>query len=202
MSPNLDAYDRIRARIEAEGFTPELETRIALFLSASKAVNMPFLSMAEAAPATTPAWQALNSQLFREGEAMTLLARTTRWSYDPLVYLQSNLLLSPLYAEAARTGFRGFPMRDGEAGLEAMALGHALLATVRLSPIIPPDRVAEAFPLALLRIEQENGRLIQTQIRLLKDGYTSVPVSEREEIISGKIAMVEELFEKFLVSLE
>ena len=77
-----------------------------------------------------------------------------------------------------------------------------LLATVRFSPIIPPDRVAEAFPLALLRIEQENGRLIQTQIRLLKDGYTSVPVSEREEIISSKIAMVEELFEKFLASLE
>jgi len=216
---HLEQYDRIRARIASEGLTPGMETRIAIFACASKAVNLPFLSMAAgpsmlmgmpgsgpdaagAASAAAIAWQALNSQLFRESEALTLLVRVTRWAPDPVIYMQSMGLVAPLYSECARVGLRGWPQQGDVIGIEALALGHALLATVRLSPILPAGAASETpFAVALLRIEQENGRLLQTQIRLLKDGFAGTPMDQREDIIAQKVAIVEGAFSRFLDSL-
>ncbi|MBP7001786.1 hypothetical protein [Amaricoccus sp.] len=221
---HLDQYDRIRARIAAEGLTPAIETQIALFVCATKAINLPFLALAGAAvppaaawpamfggggDANGPAgvvWQYLNSQLFRESEAVTLLCRITRWSPDPLVYMRSAQLVAPLSAEAARSGFSraGVSGRAGGGetlGIEALAFGYALLATVRLAPALPAEDAAAPFAVALARIEQENGRLLQTQIRLLKDGYAQIPQEEREAIIAAKIELVSGVFDRFLDAL-
>lgn len=200
--PHLEQYDRIRARVAAEGFTPDLQTRITLFVCASKAVNMPFLAMASAAPANTLLWQATNSQLFRESEAMALLMRVTRWALGPQAYMASAQLAAPLYAEAARAGFTGWPMTAERAGLDAMAFGHALLATIRLTPILPQTNMALApYAVALMRIEQENGRLLQTQIRMLKDGFADISEERRETAIARKAEVVEAAFDTFLSSL-
>lgn len=212
---HLEQYDRIRARIAAEGLTPEIETRVAIFVCASKAVNLPFLALAGAgmptlwpgaaagagANAAGLVWQHLNTQLFRESEALTLLCRVTRWSSDPVVYAGSAPLVAPLYAECAFVGFTTRPRAGQTLGADALALGHALLATVRLTPILPAEEAQNPFAVALSRIEQENGRLLQTQIRLLKDGYPSVPPSEHEAIIAATVALVERAFDKFLDSL-
>ncbi|WP_116135011.1 hypothetical protein [Tropicimonas sp. IMCC34043] len=198
----LEDYDRIRASIQKDGFTPTLETRISLFLTACKAVNLPFLSLSSFAPAGGPLWQASHSQLFRESEAMALLMRVTHWSMLPLVYVQSAGLTAPIYAECLDTGFTGWPASSDSLGIEAMALGHALLATVRLTPIVPAGQLAtHPYAVALMRIEQENGRLLQTQIRRLKDGYAAVPIETREEIIARKTDVVKAAFGRFLQSL-
>jgi hypothetical protein len=199
----LEEYDRIRAGIAANGLTPQTETRIALFLCGCKAVNLPFLSAAALAPATSPAWQALNTQLFRESEALALLIRVTRWAADPLLLAQNAQLTAPLYAAFAWAGLTsGSDMRRDGLGLEALALGHALLACIRLAPILPAGPVSQSpFAVALLGIEQENGRLLQTQIRLLKDGYADTPVDERETVIGRKSALVEGVFQRFLATL-
>jgi hypothetical protein len=199
---HLAAFDRVRARIAAEGFTPDMQTRIALFLCATKAVNLPFLTLAAAGPAQGLVWQALTSQLFREAEALTLLLRVTQWSLDPAVYAESLQMTAPLYAESARSGFTGWPPPAEGVGLEALALGHALLATVRLAPVVPAGEAAlSPFAVALLRIEQENGRLLQTQIRLLKDGYAAIPLADRENAIGAKAAAVDAAFARFLDAL-
>ncbi|MGF1658847.1 MAG: hypothetical protein ACFCUS_05420 [Rubrimonas sp.] len=197
----LETYDRIRARIEAEGFTPATQTRIALFLAASKAVNLPALTLAAAGPARNPAWLALSSQLFRETEALGVLARITEWSPDPFVWAEAQGLAAPLWAAAAEAGFRGFGMGHAGLGLDAMALGHALLARIRLAPIIPESAAQTPFAVALLRIEQENGRLMQTQIRLLKDGYQALPLASRENAVAAKSALVDAAFGRFLDAL-
>jgi hypothetical protein len=133
---------------------------------------------------------------------MTLLFRVTRWTPDPFVYLEAAQLAAPLYAECARVGFAGWPMSGEGQGLEAMALGHALLATVRLTPILPETDAAQTpFAVALLRIEQENGRLLQTQIRLLKDGFGKTSPQDRETAIARKAKLVEAAFARFLTSL-
>lgn len=192
MKPEL--YDAARARIEASGFTPEIQTRIALFLGAAKACNLPWLALAGSGPADNLAWQAMTSQLFRETEAMTLLARVTQWAPDPMLYWGNAQLTAPLIVQE--------PVGFDRVAFEALALGHALLATVRLLPLLPTDeRALEPFPMALARIEQENGRLVQTQIRLIKDGFPEVPVSEREEVLDRRASLVRDVFERFLVSL-
>jgi hypothetical protein len=210
---HLEQYDRIRARIADQGLTADTETRIALLLGAAKAVNLPFLIGSEmtfgpsvgwsglggTAPATGMVHQFLHTQLFRESEALTLLGRVTRWSLDPFVYAGVAQALAPLQAESARLLFGRLPASGDGGGLEALALGHALLATIRLAPILPQDAVAASpFAIALMRIEQENGRLLQTQIRLLKDGQAGVPLEDREAMIASKSALVEGVFDAFL----
>lgn len=196
----LDAYDRARACIAAEGFTPAIQTRIAVFLAAAKAVNLPTLALATAGPAQGLAWQALTGQLFREAEALTVLLRVTQWSPDPMVWAEAQTLAAPLWAAGVKAGFAGFGALDG-LGLSAMAFGHALLARIRLAPIIPESEALTPFAVALLRIEQENGRLMQTQIRLLKDGYTGIPVNEREAAVAAQAAVVDAAFARLLDAL-
>ena len=197
----LELYDRARAQIAVAGFTPGVQTRIAAFVFAAKAVNMPFLTLAMAGPAHSLAWQALASQAFRETEAMTLLARVTRWSPDPRDAAGAAATAAPLWAEAARAGFAGFPASAEGVSLDALAFGHALLARVRLAPIIPETAAAHPFAFALLRIEQENGRLLQTQIRLLKDGFAATPVAVREDAVAARAAVVDAAFAHLLESL-
>jgi hypothetical protein len=198
----LDLYDRVRARIEAEGFAPAVQTRVGAFVAAAKAANLPFLSLAMAGPAQSLAWQALASQCFRETEALTLLLRVTRWSFDPRDAAEAATLAAPLWAEAARCGFSGFPVSAETVSLDALAFGHALLARVRLAPIIPERAAMHPFAVALLRIEQENGRLLQTQIRLLKDGYAAVPVAAREDAVAAKAALVDDALARLLTALD
>ena len=56
----------------------------------------------------------------------------------------------------------------------------------------------DPFVAALRRIEQESGRMIQAQIRLLKDGDCSLPLDQRERIIEEKQLAVDEAFRCFL----
>ena len=213
---HLDQYDRIRARITAEGLTPEIQTRLALFVCASKAANLPGLALAGMMGAPNPwlaawpgigaaptggaaiAWQFLNTQFFRESEALALLARVTHWSPDPTIYATTAPLLAPLYAEWARADAAAPGARPG---IGALALGYAMLATIRLTPIFPTELAQDPFVVALARIEQENGRLLQTQIRLLKDGHAEIPLTERENIIAAKLRAVEAAFDHFLDTL-
>ena len=66
-----------------------------------------------------------------------------------------------------------------------------------------PDNANEMEPFvaALRRIEQESGRMIQAQIRLLKDGASPLPLDEREQIIEAKQEAVDEAFGRFLAWL-
>lgn len=192
----LERYDRIRARIAAEGLTPATQTRIALYLGAVKAAGLPFLFGATMLPAATPQWQAMNEQLFRESEALALLARITNWAFDPWICAQITSVIAPLQAETLRASISGDPT-----GLDSLALGHARLATVRLAAILPEEHMPEPFAMALLRIEQENGRLLQTQIRLLKDGLEQVPQDRREEAIAAATRLTREVHRHFLDTL-
>ncbi|MGV6872253.1 hypothetical protein ACUSIJ_06105 [Pseudochelatococcus sp. B33] len=192
----LERYDRIRAHIAAEGFTPATQTRIALYLGAVKAAGLPFLVGATALPAETLQWQAMNEQFFRESEALALLARVTNWEFDPWIYAQIAAVVTPLQAETLRASMAGDPT-----GLDSLALGHARLATVRLAPIVPQELMLEPFAMALLRIEQENGRLLQTQIRLLKDGLERIPRERREEAVAVATRLTREVHRHFLDTL-
>ena len=63
------------------------------------------------------------------------------------------------------------------------------------------DSEMDPFVAALRRIEQESGRMIQAQIRLLKDADSPLPLDERERIIEAKQLEVDEAFRRFLAWL-
>ena len=194
-----EVYDRVRARIAASGFDGDTQTRIALFLGTVKSLNAALLAAAELLPPNSAAYPFMHGQYFRESEFASLLFRVTRWSQNPLLYWQATALVTPLWNEWWRIQGAVGTVLDQHAAYRGLAFGHALLARLRLAPVIPAE-VDELNPFvaALRRIEQENGRMIQAQIRLLKEMPVAIPLPERERLVEEEQNIVDAVFEHFL----
>jgi hypothetical protein len=192
-------YDDARATIAARGFGTDMQTRISLFLIAAKSVNAAILGAVELQPRVTIAYPSVHGQYCREVEFAALLGRVTRWSSNWATYAEGAKLTAPLWNQWWQIQLPLGPTLDPRAAYSALALGHALLARVRTAPLIP-DRADEMDPFvaALRRIEQESGRMIQAQIRLLKDGASPVPLDERGQILQDKQDAVDDAFRRFL----
>lgn len=192
-------YDEARDRIAAAGFTPGIQSKISLVLGAAKSGNLLFQSQVQWRPGLGVVQQFFISQAAREFEALTLLARTTRWSPDGTLLLGALRIVAPLMNAWGKVmGIPG-PFLDRAIFYRGISLGHAQLARIRLAPILPDNVDALApFAMALQRIEQENGRMLQTQIRLLKNIGTELPLEARETLIEQDQEMVDGVFNEFL----
>ena len=199
MSLTAQQYDKARAVLAARGFDSDMQTRISLFLGAAKSVNATILGAVEVQPKITIAYPFVHGQYFREVEFAALLGRVTRWSSNWTTYAQGTRLASSLWDQWWQIQLPLGPALDARAAYAALALGHALLARVRTAPLIP-DHADETQPFvaALRRIEQESGRMIQAQIRLLKDGASPLSLDERERLIADKQEAVDKAFGRFL----
>jgi hypothetical protein len=195
-------FDRARAAITASGFDSDTQTRIALFVGTVKSMNALLLCGAELLPATSAAYPFMHGQLYRESELTSLLMRVTQWSSNPVVYWQGAALAAPLWREWWRIQGPLGTIIDRDAAYRGVAFGHALLARVRLAPLMPEgvDEL-DAFVVALRRVEQESGRMIQAQIRLLKDAPVAIEQPERERIVEEEQAVVNAAFEHFIDDL-
>ncbi|NCA89834.1 MAG: hypothetical protein EOM92_13235 [Gammaproteobacteria bacterium] len=192
-------YDQARKRISALGFTPDIQTKITLLLSTAKSGNLMFHAGVQWLPRLDLIHQAMLTQYSRELEALTLLSRTTQWSLNPALAIRGGQILAPLTLAWGQVMLPPGPLLNPQAAYRGISLGHAQLARIRLAPVIP-DQVdpLNPFIVALQRIELENGRLLQTQIRLLKDMPTSVPLADREARVLADQQLVDGVFNDFL----
>jgi len=192
-------YDKARDRIAAGGFTPELQTKITLVTSAAKGGNLAYQAVMQCLPGTGVVQQFLLSQQVREAEALALLTRTTQWAMDPELTVVAGRITQPLALAWSQVMLPPGPLFNPAAAYRGISLGHAQLARMRLLPLIP-DSVdpVDPFVVALQRIEQENGRMLQTQIRLLKSVGTEIPLDEREALLEKDQELVEGVFNEFL----
>jgi len=195
-------FDQARDRIAATGFTPEIQTKIALVLSAVKNGNLMFHANLQWMPNLGVVQQFLISQSSRELEAVTLLARTTQWASDPMLAMEANRIVAPLVTAWSQIMMPPGPMFNPQAAYRGISLGHAQLARIRLLPVIPENAdPVDPFVVALGRIEQENGRMLQTQIRLLKSVGEDIPLAEREALVEQDQELVDGVFGEFLAWL-
>ena len=195
-------YDKARDQLAVSGFTPEIQSRIAFVLWAVKNGNLLFQSQAQWLPNLGVTQQFFITQASRELEAITLLGRTTQWSNDSRIAFEAQRLVSPLVTAWSKVlQFPGI-LFNPPAVYRGISLGHAQLAHIRLLPIIP-DNVQPLMPfvVALQRIEQENARMLQTQIHLLKHLGSDLPLDEREAFLEQDQMMVDSVFSNFLVWL-
>lgn len=195
-------YDQARDHIAAAGFTPAVQTKISVLLCAAKNGNLLFHAAMQWAPNLGAAQQYLVSQSMRELEAVTLLNRSTQWSQDPGLLMHGSRIVAPLAMAWNQVMTPPGPIFDPRAAYRGISLGHAQLSRLRLLPVIPEQDYALApFVLALQRIEQENGRMLQTQIRLLKSIGTDRPIEEREALLEQDQELVDRVFNEFLAWL-
>jgi len=192
-------YDKARDIIAAQGFTPDIQSKISLVVCAAKNGNLLFQSQAQWLPKLGVVEQFFISQTSRELEAVTLLMRTTRWSTNTALTVEAQRIVAPLLAAWGKVMQFPGPLFNPPAIYRGISLGHAQLARIRLTPIIPEQADPLApFVMALQRIEQENGRMLQTQIRLLKNMGTNLPLDEREALIEEDQELVDAVISELL----
>ena len=129
-------YDQARDRIAAAGFTPEVQTKIALLLSAAKNGNLLFHSALQWLPKLGVVQQFIVSQAARELEAVTVLARSTQWSPNPALALAGSRIAAPLTLAWGQVMLPPGPVLNPQAAYRGLSLGHAQLARIRLLPVI------------------------------------------------------------------
>jgi hypothetical protein len=195
-------FDQARDRIAASGFTPAIQSKIALVLSAAKNGNLMFHASMQWMPNLGVVQQFLISQQAREAEALTLLGRTTHWAIDPTLTLTASQMVAPLMLAWGQIMLPPGPLFNPQSAYRGISLGHAQFARMRLAAIIPDNAdPLDPFVVALQRIEQENGRMLQTQIRLLKNVGTDVPLEEREALVEKDQELVDDVVSQFLAWL-
>jgi len=197
---NIEAYDAARNAIQKTGFTPEIQTKISLFLTAAKNTNALFLGAVELQPFAGVAHQFLHTQYFHEMEAIVLLTKVTQWASNPRIYAEAIRITAPIWNDNRMVpGFSGTNSDDPSSFYRGLALGHALLSQVRLTPIIPADQdETNAYVVALRSIEQDNARMIQTQINLLRAVSPKLPKEDGEALVEEKQEIVKAAFIQFL----
>lgn len=204
MSPSFDEQQR-RVKRHFRNGTPDAEdqTRIALYLQAVKGLNVSVLAKLEWQPVDWLPYRFLHGQYYRELELTTLLGRATQWSSQSLIYMEAATLSMDLWTrtEAARY-LPGFFEVD-ERFYSYLALSHAFMSVIRFTPLMPPavDMESEPFLSALKAIEDENGRQIQTQIRMLKELDAGLSRQQREQLVEAQRERVEACFAQLLGTL-
>ncbi len=184
------------------GLGADTQTRVTLFLQGVKGLNAAILARVEFQPFEWLPYKFLHNQYFKEVELSTLLGKGTQWSSNPLVYLAATNLNLALWRDTgAAKHLSGF-FRADHNFYEYLALSHAFMAEIRFLPLLPPTMPLDTpFLSALKEIEEENGRQIQTQIRLLKDLDIGLSPEAREDIVEGRRAIVAALFETLLAEV-
>lgn len=196
----IENYDAVRDHIAQTGFTSALQTKISLFLTNAKYANALFLGAVEFRPFVGLEQQFLHTQYFQEMESALLLGKVTRWVSDPLIYQEGLACTAGIWHEWQEiAGPFGLGHLNPQGFYEGLALGHALLSQLRITPIIPGNiEGANPYATALRRIEQDNARMLQTQILLLRAAAPSMLTDERELLVESKQESVRLTFVKFL----
>lgn len=184
--------------------TPDEQTFISLFLQSIKAANVAALTKIIMAPLDWLPFRVMHEQYFKEMEMISLLNKSTTWSMDPQLYADAtafnfNFMQKTSIMEFMLPAAPVEPIILERAFYDYLALSHALMSRIRFIPLFPPNKPLNTpFLNTMSEIEVNNGKLIQTQIRLLKDMPTSLTLEERESVVTKYGTIVSEEFTNLL----
>ncbi len=178
------------------------KTRICLFLQSVKSTNAAILAKIEFQPFEWLPYKYLHAQYYKEVEHSTLLAKATEWSFNPMLYMEATQINLSLWQAADINKFLTGVFEPNRTFYEYLALSHAFMSELRILSFLPPDfDLAERFIHCLHEIDQENGRQIQTQVRLLKDMKIDLPDTEKQEIVDHMHTVVAQALDTLLASI-
>lgn len=179
------------------------QTLISLFLQNVQGANATILTKIEFQTMAWLPYKCLHQQYYKNSEFITLLGKATQWSLNPMVYAEAaqfNLLFWQK-TEIAKH-LLGFFAIDRKF-YEYLALSHAFMSVIRFMPLFPPQWNPEHHFISTLNdIEEENGRQIQVQIRLLKDMQLEMTTEDKERIVEEQRLIVGDMFRDLLARLQ
>jgi hypothetical protein len=178
------------------------QTRISLFVLAIKQANSMILSKVEYHALDWTTYSFLHNQYYREIELATLLHRATAWSSDISIYAEMAQFTMKFWQKTQIVKYFWGSMSRDKIFFEYLALSHAFMSEIRFIPLFPAKwKLETPFLQTLYNMEVESGRLIQTQIRFLKEMELNLGLAKKERLVGKKRSDVESLFIDFLVLL-
>tara|TARA_R110000868_G_scaffold319182_1_gene579948 strand:+ start:356 stop:979 length:624 start_codon:yes stop_codon:yes gene_type:complete len=178
------------------------KTRICLFLQSVKSTNAAILSKIEFQPFEWMPYKYLHTQYYKDIEQSTLLAKATEWSFNPMLYMEATQINLSLWQAADINKFLTGAFEPNRTLYEYLALSHAFMSELRILSLLPPDfDLAERFIHCLHEIDLENGRQIQTQVRMLKDMKIDLSEEEKQQIVDDMRVVVSQAFDALLYSI-
>ncbi len=198
----LNAQESAIEFLENNGLTEVEETKITIFLQNLYLANAVIIPSVEIQNLDWTPYKYFHKQFSKSFELITLLLKLTRWSVDPFVYINFNAIAVNFWNNKNTTDIMAMntAMEDDavkEKFYKYLAFSHAVLSEVRFSPIIS-DLEQTNYVTLLNEIDEENGRQIQLQVRLLKEIENKLTSEEREDIIIKEREKIVKLFTNFL----
>jgi len=195
--------DGLLGPLDAEGrVAPGKQTRLASFVIAAHQANAQLLLGVELIPFDSVWHGVFHGQLWHDLELVQLLLRVTRWSPSLALAAEAAEWQSFWWRQQLEIG--GLAVREGaaRASVAATALGHALYSIVRLTPLLPQGAARDdPFVAALHHADLEAGRMIQAQIRFLKELPFGLDRAAIEALLVEKRDAVDELWQAFVIRL-
>lgn len=190
------------AYFSKNGLESAEQTRISLFVLAIKQANSMILSKVEYHALDWTTYSFLHNQYYREIELATLLHRATAWSSDISIYTEMAQFAVKFWQKTQIGKYIWGSISHDTKFFEYLALSHAFMSEIRFIPLFPAQwKLETPFLQTLYNMDVESGRLIQTQIRLLKEMELNLGLDEKEMLVGKKRANVESLFKDFLALL-
>jgi hypothetical protein len=202
IDPGSDPRKKAAAYFSQHGLGSPEQTRISLFALAVKKANSMILSKVEFHLVDWTAYSFLHNQYYREIELSTLLYRATSWSSDWAIYMQMAQVEMNFWQKTEIGKYLWGSIVPDINFFEYLALSHAFMSEIRFIPLFPAQwKLDTPFLRTLYNMEVEAGRLIQAQIRLMKELNLNLNLDEKEALVGKKRSDVEELFKDFLTML-
>ncbi len=181
------------------GLGSDDQTRISLFVLAVKQANSMILSKVEYHALDWTTYSFLHNQYYREIELATLIHRATAWSNNIYIYVEMAQFNMKFWQKTELGKYFLIPISRDKQFFEYLALSHAFMSEIRFIPLFPATwKLETPFLQTLYNMEVESGRLIQTQIRMLKEMELNLELAEKELLVERKRADIETLFIDFL----
>jgi hypothetical protein len=176
------------------------QTKITLFLQSTRFVNSLILPKIELQEMEWQSYKFFNQQLNKNMQISYLLTRATKWTLNYQVYLNYSQVAASFWDQADIGRYISANFMEDTTGIrlyEFLAFSHALLSEVRFTPIVV-DLPSDDYIALLNEIEEDNGRQIQLQVRLLKNMALPLTLDEKEDISLNERIKVGEVYKRFL----
>lgn len=199
---SLDIRKEARKYFAENVLGPDEQTRVCLFLQSLKTTNAAILAKIEFQPFEWLPYRSLHSQYYKEIELSTLLGKATQWSTNPFLYMDATKNNLAFWQKAEISKYLSGFFEVNQVLYEYLALSHAFMSEVRFMPLLPSTiSLDDPFLFALNEIEEENGRQIQIQIRLLKDLEIDLNNKEKQAIVDQQRDIVSNIFDDVLCAV-
>ena len=195
-----EAREKAAVYLKENGLKDVEQTKITLFMQSTKIANSLILPKIEWQQIDWQPYKFFIYQIYKNMQSSYLLAKATKWTLNYSVYWRFQQVAASFWdqAEIGRYLQSNWTIDETKVRLyEFLAFSHALLSQIRISPLVV-DLPVDDYIALINEIEEDNGRQIQLQVRMLKSMDVPLTLDQKEDVSLAERIKVGAVYQKFL----